>query len=258
MCASPVIHNPHLQGETFYWRGNPTGILLIHGFTATTAEVRPLAKILHDKGYTVSGPLLPGHYTTPEDMNRVKWEDWVSCVEEAYQALARDCAHVFVGGESMGGLLALYLAGQHPEASGGLIYAPGLKLTTSRLDILKLYAFSPFIPFVPKGNMDADTQWQGYPVNPLKAAVQLLHLQRRVRNLLPHIRQPLLVVQGRLDTTVHPSIPGMIASSVSSDDITIRWMPASTHVVILDKERDRVGEITLAFIERILSENASA
>ncbi len=158
----------------------------------------------------------------------------------------------------MGGLLALYLASQHPEALGTLVFAPALKLTASPLDILRLYAFSPFIPHVPKDSMDANTQWQGYPVNPLKGAVQLLRLQKQVRRLLPRIRQPLLVVQGRLDTTVHPDVPGMIAAGVNSDDITIRWMPASTHVVILDKELDRAAEITLDFIERILSEKVSA
>lgn len=258
MRASPAIHNPHLQGESFYWQGNSTGVLLIHGFTATTAEVRLLAEILHDEGYTVSAPLLPGHYSTPADLNQVKWQDWVACVEKAYQALAAGCARVFIGGESLGGLLTLYLASQHPEASGALVYAPALKLTASRLDILRLYAVSPFIPYVPKGDMDADTQWQGYPVNPLKGAVQLLRLQRQVRNLLPRIRQPLLIVQGRLDATVHPAVPGMIASGVSSDDIVIRWMTASSHVVILDKELDRAAEITLDFIQRILSENPLA
>ena len=56
MPSRSMIHNPHLEGEPFFWEAGPVGVLLIHGFTATTAEVRPLAKILQQDGYTVSGP----------------------------------------------------------------------------------------------------------------------------------------------------------------------------------------------------------
>ena len=42
----PLIKNPHLKGGPFFWGAGPTGILLVHGFTATTAEVRPLAQAL--------------------------------------------------------------------------------------------------------------------------------------------------------------------------------------------------------------------
>src|SRR5512134_2031037 len=104
------IVNPHLEGDSFYWPGGPSGILLAHGFTATTAEVRPLARILLDQGYSVAGPLLPGHKTTLEEMNRCRWQDWAGAIETAYRQMAARCERVFVGGESMGGLLALYLA----------------------------------------------------------------------------------------------------------------------------------------------------
>jgi carboxylesterase len=58
-----MIQNPGLEGDSFFCEAGPFGILLIHGFTATTAEVRPLARRLLSVGYTISGPLLPGHDT---------------------------------------------------------------------------------------------------------------------------------------------------------------------------------------------------
>ena len=64
------ILNPELEGGSFFWKNGETGVLLLHGLTATTAEVRPLAKSLLKEGYTVSGILLPGpvsytHLTLP-------------------------------------------------------------------------------------------------------------------------------------------------------------------------------------------------
>ncbi|MGW8250584.1 MAG: alpha/beta hydrolase [Anaerolineales bacterium] len=249
MPREPMIYNPQLQGKPFFWQGGPIGVLLVHGFTATTAEVRLLGKILHDHGYTIRAPLLPGHYTHPEDLNNVSWRDWVSEVETGYQELKSECDRIFVGGESTGALLALYLASKHPEAVGVLAYAPALKLNISLYNRLRLHLLAPIIPYVPKASKDENLPWQGYPVNPLKGTLQLLKLQQAVYRLLPLVHQPVLIVQGRLDETVHPSVPGTIASRVGSDSVSIHWMRHSSHVVIIDKELDQVARITLDFLQ---------
>jgi carboxylesterase len=248
-----MIHNPHLQGGSFYWKDGPVGILLVHGFTATTAEVRPLAASLHNHGYTVAGPLLPGHFTSPDDLNRVTWKEWVQCLDEAYQRLSKECQRVYVGGESTGGLLALYLASNLPEISGILTYAPAIRLTGKRYQEVLLRLLAPFIQNVPKKNFSADLNWQGYKVNPLKGALQLFRLQNVVKRRLHHIDQPLLVVQGRLDLTVHPEVPEYLHNEVSSQIKEIHWMERSSHCVVLDCQREEVAEITLRFLDRIES-----
>ena len=128
-----ALNTTQLPGEPFFWEAGPVGVLLSHGFTATPFEVRGLACFLHERGYTVLAPLLPGHGTTPEEMNRCRWQDWTAAVEAAYRTLAARSERVFVGGESLGGLLALYLATEHPEVAGILAFAPALKIR-SRLD----------------------------------------------------------------------------------------------------------------------------
>ena len=254
--ANEALHNPHLPGEPFFWEAGPIGVLLSHGFTATTAEVRLLARPLHEKGYTVAGPLLAGHGTTPAELNRTRWQGWLDSVERSYRELTGRCERVFVGGESTGAILALYLASQHPEIAGVLTYAPAIKLAMSTLDVIKLYLASPFIQSVPKEGLDVADKWQGYPVNPLKGAIQLLRLQRETRRRLPQIRQPVLVVQGRLDTTIHPTSGKIILQGVNSTLKEHHWMEKSTHVVILDQELDQVAELTLRFMERALEEKA--
>ena len=253
-----MIVNPHLEGDPFYWQGGPVGILLSHGFTATTAEVRPLARALHARGYTVAGPLLPGHKTTPEDLNNCRWQDWAAAVENTYQELASRCRTVFVGGESTGAVLALYLASVHPEAAGILAYAPALRLRLSRLQQLLLPLLAPFKASIQKPVQNrargiADDLWQGYPVNPLKGVLQLLWLQRVVRARLPSIYQPLLVIQGRLDPTVHPAVPAILSNETSSTIKEVVWMEQSAHCAVIDCEQEQVCALTLQFIERVLA-----
>jgi carboxylesterase len=259
MKTAPMLQNPHLEGESFIWEGGPNGILLLHGFTATTAEVRPLAKILLQAGYTVSGPLLPGFGTHPEDANRCQWEDWAAASLEAYQLMTKQCLSVYVGGESMGGLLALYLASQLPEIAGLLLFAPALKSYALFTPLLGLLA-SPFIQTIskkPVSTPTTDARWQGYTVYPLPAAVQMFKLARQVRRRLPTIQQPLLVVQGRRDFSVHPSVPGLIARRTRSDIKEIHWMENSTHCVIIDNELEQVADLTLRFLERVRATRSS-
>ncbi|MBK9207409.1 MAG: alpha/beta fold hydrolase [Anaerolineales bacterium] len=142
---NPALHNPQLEGGPFFWEAGPVGVLLSHGYTATTAEVRLLAKRLHEKGYTVAGPLLAGHGTQSADLNHVSWRDWVASAEKTYEQLITRCKRIFIGGQSMGGVVALQLASQHPEAAGLLLYAPAIKLTMTTLDKIKLYAGSLFM-----------------------------------------------------------------------------------------------------------------
>ena len=86
------------------------GVLLVHGFTGAPPSMRPWGEFLHSKGYTVRVPLLPGHGTKPEDLNKVKWQEWPAKVQSELDELFKSCDQVFVAGLSMGGGTALNVA----------------------------------------------------------------------------------------------------------------------------------------------------
>lgn len=250
---SSFIRNTHLDGDTFFWQGGKTGALLIHGYTACTAEVRPLGKYLREHGYTVSGPLLPGHNTSPQDLNRTKWRDWTDAVEQAYAELKSKCECVFVCGESMGALLTLHLATQHPEIAGIVLYTPALRIANHATTMRQARLIHRFVPYVKKQDREpsaADSRWRGYNVNPIPALVQMHDLQHEIEKHLHEIRQPLLILQGRLDKSIDLSSGEIILQRVASTDKEIRWFEKSTHCVILDCEWEQAAELTRQFIER--------
>jgi carboxylesterase len=253
MSKLPVFRNPQLDGTPFYWEAGPVGVLLCHGFTATTTEVRLLAHSLHAQGYTVAAPLLPGHGTSPEDCNRHTWQDWLSAADQTYVQLASRCRAIVVGGESAGALLALQLAYKYQFTGAILCYSPALRLKLSPGNAFLLSLLVPFIAFVPKSPARDDNPWKGYTVNPLKGARELLRLQEATYPLLPHLHQPILVMQGKLDPTVHPSAPQVVYDRVSSPVKELHWLENSTHCVILDKERHLAAQLTLNFLSRVLT-----
>ena len=244
--------NAHLEGDSFYWPGGPIGVLLLHGLTATVAEIRPLAQLLHAQGYTVAGPLLPGHGTQPEELNKVSWRDWTETAEASYHHLATVCDHVFIGGESTGAVIALYIASKYPEIAGVLAYAPAIKLGISTANLLRLYASVPFLESIPKEDPDSHPLWQGYRVNPLWGVVELIRLGGEVRSRLGQIEQPMFIVQGRNDTTISPDSGDIILEGISSELKEQHWMEESGHVVILDDEREAIAALTMQFMEKVI------
>lgn len=246
----PVLQHPDLDGTSFYWPAGKVGVLLLHGLTATTVEVRTLGKMLHEQGYTVAGPLLPGHGTTPDELSRTSWKQWLDTASDAYQGLCLRCDTIFVGGESMGGLLTLLLASMHPEIAGIMLYAPALVVRGARWARF----LAPFWQFQRKKHVDESMPWQGYYVNPIRTAAELYQLQRQVLARLPAIKTPALILQGKLDQTIDPQSAQVVYDMIGSPHKALHWLERSGHVLILDQELDIVAQRTLDFLKKTLTE----
>src|SRR5688572_31852904 len=113
-----------LDPSPFLLVGGRAGVLLIHGFTASPTQLRLVGNDLHQRGLTVSAPLLPGHGTSIADLSKQRWQNWVGHVELALAGLKTRCSTVFVAGISLGSLLTLYLAAQHADLKGIILYSP--------------------------------------------------------------------------------------------------------------------------------------
>lgn len=243
MTENFMIH-PELDGASFTYQGGKTGFLLLHGFTATTAEVRPLGERLHAAGHTVSAPLLPGHSTHPDDLNKVRWQDWVETAEIEYLKLSAQCEDVWVAGESMGGLLCLQLAARHPEIKGLLLYAPALDVRKMRAAYILQYVMKYLAKKPNKDNL----LWKGYNVYPLKGAVQLLKLQKETRKALSRVTQPTLAFFSEKDATVKLAASDYMKRKLGSTELELVILKESPHVILLAKEQQKVIDHTLSYL----------
>ncbi len=237
------------------------GILLIHGFCGSAAQMRYLAEGLHKCGYTVCVPLLPGHGTTVDDMRRCTYRDWMNCARRAYTALKEECSSVAVAGHSMGGVLALLLAEQFPVDAVITLAAP-MHLTGARG---LLAPFSPvaglFIPYLrwpgerryPEDFLIQDHI--GYETLPVSRVNDLYCLMRRARRNLFAVTAPIMVVQSADDTTVSASSPKIILTGVSSRVRRRIRLIRSGHLIPLGPERSRTLEAMTHFLSECVSDS---
>lgn len=253
----PIIYqNPELDGSSFYWPKGDIAILCLHGFTATTVDVRPIAQFFGENGYTTAGPLLPGHGTTPEDANSKTWKDWVESAETTYLKLKQELQSVFVLGESVGGLLALHLAAKYQDIPGILLFAPALIIPK----IWQASLVSPFINTTPKRYLKNNDEedflpWQGYNVVPVKATASLAKFQKVVRKELKKVTAPAIIFQGKKDTTIDPISSVIIHESINSFKKELVLLPQARHVILLDRQLKDVETMSLDFIQGILQGN---
>jgi carboxylesterase len=239
--------------EPFSHDGNDVGVLVCHGFTGSPQSMRPWARALADAGYTVRLPLLPGHGTTWQDLNRTRWTDWYATASTNLDDLNRRCRAVVVTGLSMGGTLALRLAAQRgDDVSGVVVVNPAVKAEDVRLRALPVLQYLlPSLPGIGSDIKKPGVTELAYPRNPLRALHSMTQLWADVVADLPRITQPLLLLHSPQDHVVPPSSSALVLRRVSSADVQEVLCEDSYHVATLDNDADLIVKQSLAFIERV-------
>jgi len=242
--------------EPFDFPGNKTGCLLIHGFTGSPGEMRPLGEHLQQKGHTVKGILLPGHGTSVEDLARTNWQSWYSEVLRGYEELKKQCERIFVIGLSMGGALALHLAANE-RVNGGIISI------CSPIFLVKKKAYlTPYVQYFIKysrkknySNKNYESFW--YDQYPISGTASLVQALPKIKRQLTDITNPILIIQSTLDKTVAPDSAQYIYDHIGSRVKELHWLNNSGHIATLDIERDQVFLWIEQFIDRITNESST-
>lgn len=269
----------------FFFEGdavNEVGILLIHGFTGSPAEMRPLGEFLSQHGYAVKAPLLPRHGGMPHDLKGAHWEDWANEAKKALDELSNDYKHVIVAGLSMGGLLTLHLAATQPHSTirGIVTLAAPAAINDGRARLVKYARF--FVPYYYplKGADFNDPSFRaglqqrmgstgnGQAVNfddrrvqkeiansvkiPVSAIHELMELNALVMRELPAIKTPALLFQGKNDKVVAPDSVEAIAAGLGSQNKRVVWLNHSGHVLPHEPDHAQMFEQIEGFIQSLV------
>jgi len=146
--AKSLVRNPC---EPFFFPGDTIAVLLLHGFSNTSHDVFELGSYLSERGIAAQGILLPGHGTSPSDLNETTWRDWYDAVEHARQGLQKQgYSAVFVVGLSLGGLLALHV-GAHSRIAGAMALAASISMNAKWRLLAR--TFQNLVPEIRKGRI---------------------------------------------------------------------------------------------------------
>jgi carboxylesterase len=222
--------------------GSGPALLCLHGLTGTPYEARPPLELIERLGFACLGPMLPGHDSTPSDLNGTRRSAWTDAALAAYDRLAATHSRVYTLALSLGVRLALWGAAHRPVRGSLVLAAPldlgavvsyGVPLLCRVIESLKK------VPAII--DPEARDRHPGYRRMPLRAVAELLSLQAELKPKLASVRAPVRLLYSRLDPTVRPHNAELIRGAVGSRDASIEYLTRSGHVITCDVERERVA-----------------
>jgi len=235
---------------------SPRAVLLVHGFVGAGSNFNRLPDELAKRGWRVRVMLLPGHGTTPRNLEQVTADSLITSVRDELALLRKTHGTVAIIGHSMGGALAAIVASE-----GGVdrlvLCAPYFAVTHKWYYFLKPETWvditKPVVRWVRKtddfiqvNRREAIDQIVSYEFVPVRSIDVLNEIGERSRgdDVLGRISCPVLMLHGRGDEAASFEVSRRAFESIGSTDKRFITFERSNHHLFFDYERDEVvGEI---------------
>ena len=245
-------------------RSNEIGVVLVHGFLASPAQVRSFGQKLAGHGYTVLAVRLKGHGTSPWDLRERSWEDWLESVNRGYDIMSALTRYVFVVGFSSGGALTLRLAANKPVGLAGVVaVSVPVKFQNKNMVFVPLMhganqlvrwmsSYEGIMPFRINTSEQPDINYSHMPIRGLH------ELRRMVEDMLNHLKDiqcPVLLLQGNDDPVVVPDSAELIFDRIEHADKSIKRIHSQRHG-ILNEDIGNTQQTILDFITRQVKRQA--
>lgn len=235
--------------EPFFLESNSTtGVVLIHGFSASPYELKELGQYLNRKGMNVYGVLLAGHGCDYKDFGNYDYHDWIKSTDNGLNAIRACSDKVYVGGTSLGGDIALDLA-KTENFSGIFVIGAPIKFKDDSIKYSGIIRW--FINTLPNKNLKEKDMPHYYYNRSVNAVYNLNEfIKDEVVKDLDKIDEPILIMQSVNDITVDADSAKMIYNmTTSSKDKKMIMYLAYSHIIVNEMEKDKLFYDVYKFIE---------
>jgi len=267
-----------ITDASFFLKGGRAGVLLIHGLTGTPAEMQILGKGLNKEGFTVYGMQLAGHCGDDADLLSTNWHDWYDSVNQAADHLLNYVDILFVGGLSMGALLALKLAADRPDDVKGVgVYGPTfvydgwtmpyyvrLAFMLKWFKTFGIFQNRVFVERPPYGLKDerirktvsesmlsGDSAKGGLAGNPIGALAEMLKLSKITRGQLKNVKAPCLIMHAKDDDIANMQTNSGLVERLVSGPKKMIALENSYHLITIDRDRKKVVKESAEFFKAL-------
>lgn len=238
--------------ETFTLKGGDRAVLLLHGFTGSTADMKKLGRYLNDRDYTCHAPLYKGHGLPAEELIKTGPKDWWKDVVEGYRFLKNEgYEDIAVIGISLGGVFTLKAGTEFPVKGLVSMCAPMVANGVDRLHNRMLSYAKAYKKFEGKDEEQIAAEMKLLENEPMDSLKDVLHIIEDTSENLDLITSPTLVQQGRLDDADYTNSAPTIFNEIDTQHRQLIWYENSGHIITLGKEREQVYEDVYRFLNTL-------
>ena len=229
--------------------GGNKAVLLLHGFTGSTKDVKRLGEYLQQRGFTVHAPIYKGHGIEPEALLQTTAEDWWEDVVEGYNFLeSKGYKEIAVVGISLGAVFSLKVAEKFPVKACVSMCAP-IKRDSVKGLFTRLYNYARvYKSFEKKSPDQIISELHELRISSKDSLEKVTFLTEETREELETIKAPTLVMQGALDDELYQESAPYIMENIKANEKDIIWYENSGHIITLDKEREKVCKDVYEFL----------
>ncbi|MBA7566626.1 2-succinyl-6-hydroxy-2,4-cyclohexadiene-1-carboxylate synthase [subsurface metagenome] len=240
-----------------------TAVLMVHGFVGAGNNFNDLPELLANRGMRVRVMSLPGHGTTPRDLEKISPDSLYSRILEELVSLRDTYGSVVMVGHSLGATLCALTAASE-DIDGLVLGAPYFGVTYKWYYVLSPETWTrvslPFIHWVYKGDSflqvnrkEAKDTIVSYRWMPLQGLAMLYEIGSKALNddIAAHITCPVLLIHSRADDAANWRRSQQFFENIRSGDKRAVWLERSNHHIFWDFEHDRVVEEIVSFIEEL-------
>lgn len=235
------------------------GVVLVHGFLAAPAEMKPLSDKLVEAGYPVYGVRLPGHGTSPVDLRERSWEEWLRIVQRGYETLGTHVDRVCVVGFSTGGALSLIFASEHPPSLAGVvaINAPvkfqnkTMKFVPFLHGVSRLMRWtSSFEGVVHYRSNNPEHVRVNYRNIPVRGLYELVRMNHVLNHQLDSVHCSCLLMQSTNDPVVVSDSSQILKDGLVNADVTYVEIESDRHGIVYEDQGDTHKDI-MEYIQQL-------
>jgi carboxylesterase len=281
-----------VAGDDLTLAGGKKGhVLLFHGLTGSPAELAYVAHYLHNRiGYSVWCPRLVNHGQPLGVLARTRWPEFEAFARACFKRALSDARAaglpLFIGGLSLGAILALLIAAEYPEhVDGTICLAPTLFYDGWNVPwthkLIPIVSYTPLKYFTyfreepPYGLKDeslrermakefsraslregGDVASVGYAHFPVRLFCEMRPLFAKCMRSLNRVVCPVLLIQAQHDDATGPENSEFIYRNISSKHKEIILLQNSYHLVTVDLERESVAAGIARFCRAVNSVGA--
>lgn len=235
------------------------GVILVHGFLASPAELRDFGAQLYEQGYTTCGVRLKGHGTSPWDLRDRSWGDWMDSVNKGRRIIEAFVDRYVVVGFSTGASLSLAAAATRPDRLAGTVaICPPVKFRNKSMKFVPLVygankivrwlsTYEGVMPFRPN---QSEHPLINYRNMPIRGLYELMRLANHLVSASESINSPVCIIQAERDRVVDPHSATIIFEKIKSPIKELHWIDSDRHG-ILNENIGNTRTLIKTFLERI-------